>query len=207
MSQHKHAPLLGCMAVFVSIATNIAKADSEASNIPYVATDEFGRCYAHTVPVEGYGTKGKTDVYSVDNKVTLIHSYDWYAPQLFVSCNVSDGQGTVAPALVQLGPWARGHTPDDVTLAIAFHYNGKEVKKYSTLDIANRNPKNASCSVSHYTVISAVEGFQPWNVGGNLFRVKTVDGRILVFDATTGSVVETALEKPNDPSGVCVTSD
>lgn len=181
-----------------------ARADSEASNVSYVATDQYGRCYAHSIPDDYYGTAGRTDVYAVDKEMTLLHSYAWYAPQLYVACRVSDGKGTIAPALVQVGPWPRGHKPDDETPAIAFHYNGETLAEYSTLDIADRDPVNASCSVSHYTVIQDIEGFErDYGDGDTLFRLTTVDGRRLTFNALTGALVATEQGAPAEIRGEC----
>ncbi len=88
-------------------------------------------------------------------------------------------------AVVSMGPWARGHQASADALALAFHFDGKTVREYSTLDIAGR-PDNVSASVSHYTVIEEVLGFR-W-VRGNeyVFEVRTTDGRMLAFDAVTG---------------------
>ena len=86
------------------------------------------------------------------------------------------------------GPWARGHTASDDVLAIAFHFNGKTVRKYSTLDVAGK-PDNVSPSVSHYMVIEDVLGFRRTTGNEYVFEVTTVDGRLLAFDPITGDLL------------------
>lgn len=198
------------ISTLAAAASQAARADSEASNVPHVATDDYGRCFAHSIPDEYYGTVGRTDVYAVgagyppNKELVRIHSYDWFAQQIYVACDVSDGKGTIAPALVQVGPWPRGHKPDGETLAVAFHYNGETLAVYSTLDIADRDPVNASCSVSHYTVIQDIEGFErDYGDGDTLFRLTTVDGRRLTFNALTGALVATEQGAPAEIRGEC----
>ena len=184
------------------IALSAAFADQEASNVPHVAAGEYGRCFAHSIPDDYYEPGGKTHIYTVGDELTLQNTFDWFAQQIYIACNITDGKGAMAPAIVQMGPWPRGHVPNDETLAIAFHYNGKEVGRYSTLDIANRDPSNASCSVSHYTVINEIEGL--WRQqDGAVFIVKTIDGRRLTFSATSGVLVKTENGENTDGRGEC----
>lgn len=183
----------------LALAPVVAFADDEASNRAFVATDKWGQCYARSVPSSLYGVDGETIVYAVDASGDReVARYPWFAPQLFISCWVSDGAGTIAPALVQFGPWPRGQEPDHETLALAIHYNGKERARYSTLDIAG-DPRNASCSVSHYTVIRTAEGFSD---DGAAFSATTIDGRRLTWSLTTGELVETSTADVS-PKGEC----
>lgn len=87
-------------------------------------------------------------------------------------------------------------------MAVAFHYNGETLAAYSTLDIAAGNPANASCSVSHYTVIQNIDGFERGD-GDTLFRLTTVDGRRLTFNALTGALVDTEQGAPAEIRGEC----
>ena len=198
--------LFGAVACAVSSG---ARADQEASNVPHVATDDYGRCLVHSIPDSFYGVSGRTDVYFVgDNRLfgdglTLVHSYEWFAQQIYVACNIPNGKGTVAPTVVQIGPWPRGHVPNDETLAIAFHYNGETLAEYSTLDIADGDPANASCSVSHYTVIESIDGFNSLHRAGSTFTVTTVDGRRLSFDATRGELINTENVDSAETRGLC----
>ena len=203
----------GVTALLTFTAAAPAFADSEASNVPRIATDEWGRCFAHSIPDDFYDVGGRTDVYLVgDNRLlgdglTPVHSYDWYAQQLYVACNASDGEGARGPAVVQLGPWPRGQKPNDETLAIAFHFNGETIATYSTLDIADGDPANASCSVSHYTVIDEVVGFERAYGENPSFLVTTVDGRRLTFNAVTGALVNTEKGEPRYSFGECWTGE
>lgn len=192
------------LGIVVWALAGSARADQEASNVAHVVTGAFGRCFAHAVPDAPYGDSGVTRLYAVGESLVEMNAYPWFAQSLYIACNIADGKGTMAPAVVALGPWPRGHAPDDKTLAIAFHYDGDRVAQYSTLDIAAGDPKNASCSVSHYTVIREVEGFAPWLGSGPLhFSVLTVDGRRLVFDAVSGALVEWSVTAPDEPRGAC----
>jgi hypothetical protein len=103
-------------------------------------------------------------------------------------CNVGRPNEQVGTSVVQFGPWARGSRANANDLALAFYFGGKLARRYSTLDIAG-SPDHVSSSVSHYTVISRVEGYK-WR-GSNFyaFEVVTVDGRTLSFDPTTGDML------------------
>jgi hypothetical protein len=161
-------------------------ADEEASNRPVVAASEYGACYAKSVPAEGYGNAGTTRIYRVtEGDDALVHEYGWFSQRIHLVCNASDSKRPTGVAAVSLGPWARGHEASADVLALAFHFDGKTVREYSTLEIAGTR-ENVSASVSHYTVIEEVLGFR-W-VRGNeyVFELRTTDGRTLKFDAVTG---------------------
>ncbi|PKL75334.1 MAG: hypothetical protein CVV27_15910 [Candidatus Melainabacteria bacterium HGW-Melainabacteria-1] len=167
-------------------------ADEEASNWPYVQSAEYGRCYLRAVPAENYGTAGKTEVFAVhatgDQRIA---SFAWYSPQTWIHCNVSNGTTATGLSLVRLGPWARGRSANAQDLALAFSFADKEVRRYSTLDLAG-TPANVSASVSHYTVISKVLGYRWINSNTYVFEVLLHDGRKLVFDPTTGAQTQDA---------------
>ena len=83
----------------------ISFADQEASNVPHVATDRYGRCYAKSVPAERYGSRGVTRVYQVGkSQDTLVHTFDWFSQRIHLACNVSDSKSPVGIAIVELGP-------------------------------------------------------------------------------------------------------
>ena len=196
MKRHR---LLAAAALAAAFST-AAQADQEASNVAHVATDEYGRCLAHSIPDALYEPGGVTRIYAAGKELTLLHSYDWFAQTLYVACAVSNGAGIIAEAVVQFGPWPRGNRPNDETLAVAFHYNGEEVARFSTLDIAGRDPRNASSSVSHYTVIERVIGF---SADRRQFSLETVDGRTLTFDVLTGEMTQAGAAPPQTPFGAC----
>jgi len=172
---------------FTAVASiGFARADEEASNRPVVVAGQYGNCYAKSVPTGTYGSDGETRVYSVERDADrLVATYAWYANTLRLECNVAGKSGQVGTSVVEFGPWARGHKADSDTLALAFYWNGDLLRRYSTLEIAGR-PDNISMSVSHYTVIDGIVGYE-W-IDGNryAFVVRTTDGRVLKFDAGTG---------------------
>jgi hypothetical protein len=163
-------------------------ADDEAANTPYMAVDQYGRCYAKSVPAESYGSRGQTKIYQVaTGQDRLIDTYAWYARQIYLECHTQMPDGQSATTVVQLGPWARGQQANNDELALAFHARGALVRRYSTLDIAGA-PDRVSASVSHYTVISRVEGYlRVGNTAQSAFTLVTADGRRLGFDPATGA--------------------
>ncbi len=166
-----------------------ALGDDEAGNVAVVRASEYGQCSAKSVPDELYGTAGTTTVFRVaKDKDMTVHSYDWFSQQIFIECNVSDSKTPTGVSVVRLGPWARGHAARADQLAMGFYFKGQMLKEYSTLDIAG-SPENVSASVSHYTVIEKVLGYR--RLGGNRasFDVKTVDGRTISFDASSGEMI------------------
>jgi hypothetical protein len=167
-----------------------AFSDEEASNRPLVKSSEWGSYYAKSVPDENYGSKGKTFLYAVEkDKDNLFCTFDWYANQLHILDN-----GAI---VVRLGPWARGHQASPDHLAIAFYKDCKELKSYSTLDIAG-TPSNVSSSVSHYQIFEKIAGFR-WIVSDDFaFDVTTHDGRTLSFDPVTGGLLSKQDELTKD---------
>lgn len=183
-----------------------ALADQEASNVPHVVAGAYGRCYAKSVPRHTYDPEGgprqqgRTEIYEVgDAEDALVQHYDWFSQVLFVRCR--PGNESV---VVRMGPWHRGHDPRADHLAIAFYQGGNLIRRYSTLDIAGDEEadegafskyKNVSTSVSHYTVFaSQPELIKITEQVGSTFqddwviKSTTIDGRMLVFDATTGEL-------------------
>ncbi len=167
-----------------------AHADDEASNTPRVFTSRYGNCYAKSVPSEPYGQQGSTRIFVVQAGVDrLVHTFDWYAQQLFLECNAAAAAAPAAVAVARIGPWHRGRRAVASDLAVAFYHGGKLVRQYSTLDIAG-SPDNVSASVSHFRVFEHTDGYH-WRSGnGYAFHVRTTDGRRLAFDAATGQRVE-----------------
>jgi hypothetical protein len=139
-------------ALVVSFLTAVCFGDQEGSNVPHLAVDESGRCYAKSVPVERYGQVGVTKVYFVEaGEDRLVSTFDWYASQLYIACNVSAPGKPTAVSLVRFGPWHRGDRATEKDLALAIYLDGQLVASYSTLEIAG-TPDNVSASVSHYRV-------------------------------------------------------
>ncbi len=164
-----------------------ARSDSEAPNVAHVAASSYGRCYAKSIPEDWHEQIGTTRIYLVGAaEDTLVHTFDWFSQRIHIECNVSPPSGPVGISVVRFGPWARGYQANDEQLALAFYFDGKLKRWYSTLDIAG-TPENVSRSVSHYTVIEKVDGFR-WLGAGNQYEfvVHTTDGRMLRFDPATG---------------------
>lgn len=161
-----------------------AFADQEAGNRSYVAASDSGQFYAKSVPSGSYGTEGTTRVFQVqDGKDTLVQTYNWYSPRIFLEGWT--GTGTVH--VVRTGPWARGHRAKEEHLALAFYRNEKLLKRHSTLSIAGAAEKVA-VSVSHYGVFSELKGFRRPFGNQLYFDAVTHDGRKLSFDAETGEI-------------------
>ncbi len=157
-------------------------ADKPAPNIAYVRTSPSGRFYVKCIPYDLFTIEGKTYVCEMTDKgEKLLYTFDWYSRQVFIQ----DDCGSV----VRIGPWPDGRYPSHEQLAIAFYVDGKEVKKYSTLDIFELGYKNKSAiqvTVSHYNVFDRILGY--YGPGSKIFAVTTFEGRTLLFDALTGEL-------------------
>ena len=95
-----------CLATVLGVGV---LADEEATNTPYMAVDQYGRCYARSVPAESYGSRGETKIYQVETgQDRLIDTYAWYARQIYLECNTQMPDGQSATTVVQFGPGARG---------------------------------------------------------------------------------------------------
>jgi hypothetical protein len=174
----------------VWLTLTVGDADQEAGNRSYVAASASGQFYAKSVPHEPYGLKGSTRIYQVgDPDDVLLHTYDWYTPQIFLEGFL----GTRDVYVVETGPWHRGAQASPGHLALAFHKNGTLVRQYSTLEIAGR-PENVSASVSHYVVFRRLAGFRRPYGNQLVFDVELHDGRALTFDVDTGAMLSRAEE-------------
>lgn len=179
----------------------IARADQESGNRAYVAASQHGNCYARSIPSRDYGTQGRTRTYIVaerDEPDREIARFDWFAPQIRLECNVENANGRTGVSVVQIGPWPRGSAADNAMLAFAFYWNGVLLRSYSTLDIAGR-PDNVHASVSHYTVVEEIVGYE-WRGEGNHYNfiIRTTDGRTLTFDAGSGTLLSTEQTSSSD---------
>jgi hypothetical protein len=181
----------------VLVAVVPAPADQEASNVPHVVVSSYGRCYAKSVPQAYYGSEGTTHVLRVAKGQDVpLHSFDWFSQRIHIACNVSDNKTPTGVSVVRFGPWARWHAASSDHLALGFYFKGELLTEYSTLDIAD-TPDNVSRSVSHYTVIEEVLGYERQDGNGYVFRVTTNDGRTLSFDPATGELNSTEPSAPD----------
>ena len=157
--------------------------DEEASNRIYLTTSQGGQFYARSIPAESWGSKGRTEIYQVGAKDTLLHTYDWYSPQVYL-----EGSRGGSVHVVQMGPWHRGREANERDLALAIYQDGKLLKKHSTLAIAGA-PGNVSASMSHYVVFEDIKGFQADRGGFYFFEAEAIDRKRLRFDVETGQIL------------------
>jgi hypothetical protein len=185
---NRHLITYCCGFLLLLWSSSFLHADSESGNWPFVAaattdgTTWHGGYYAKCVPTSIFGTDGETRIYRVEkDQDVLVHTYDWYSPRIYLS-------GVVKKvSVVRFGCWNRGYRANTNDLALAFYYDGKLLKWYSTLDIAGR-ADNVQPSTSHYTWCGKVAGY------GHIarsygFTIETIDGRTLCFDVRTGELV------------------
>lgn len=169
--------------VSLMFLSSAALADEEASNRPIVRSSEYGAYYAKSIPSDEYGTEGVTRVYNVGaDEDTFLYEYPWYAAEMYLG---GSGDGT----MVRFGPWSRGGEPQEDHLAIGFYREGKTVREYSTLEIANLG-SGVSASVSHYQVFGERLGFNWSGSDGPFFEVMGVGGMLLRFNLETGELSE-----------------
>jgi len=190
-----------CLIVICLLMAGQVFADSEAPAEAYVKGSETppypayqrGRIYARCIPgdfLSGSESGAKTYIYEVAKEGDkLLYSYDWY-DEVFLF----DDHYSYEPflSIVRVGPHhPRGHVPREDQLAIAFYKDGKELSKYSALDIVrlcHKDPDSVPKSVGHYSLIESIEGFK--EIGrDDIFDIKAYDGQILSFDIRTGKVV------------------
>ena len=181
-----------CVLAVLGLAT-WSCGDRPAPATTRVFASSNGYWYARTTPASTIAcTEGTTRVYRVnhfgrgDGQDQLAHEFDWYAPQLYLHAIAGN------LSIVRFGCWPHGQLASDDQLALVLYWNGKEVRTFSTLDIAG-HPNNVDSSVSHHTVFSTVHGFKTrWShehqKAIESFEVQTIDGRTLAFDLKTGAV-------------------
>lgn len=82
-----------------------------------------------------------------------------------------------------MGNWPTG-TPKADDLALAFYVDGREKKRYSTLDLLI-DPAKVPQSVSHYTWLQSVNSsYLPLH----MFSLVTVENYEITFDTGTGEI-------------------
>ena len=186
--------LLRILCAVCLLGAMSSRADTESPNWTYVTasttdgTTGHGDRYAKCVPSGFSGPNGVTKIYRVgEDQDVLEHTYDWYAAQVYLS------GANKKTSVVRFGPWSQGHEANTNDLALAFYYDGRLLKSYSTLDIAGK-PNNVTHSVSHYTWRQGIRGYG-WLKSASSkyliygFTLKTIDGRTLCFNVQTGELV------------------
>lgn len=114
----------------------------------------------------------QSGLYKNDGSNTPIWTVDWYAFEVFPS---SDGE-----YLVRMGPWASSTHQ----LALSFHKNGKEIKKYRIKDLIHDESKLRH-TVSHFFWRSELKFDDKHAV---LF-LKTTDNQTYRFSVKTGGIL------------------
>jgi hypothetical protein len=186
--------LIGIFCGLCLLGAVRSHADTESLNWIFVAasttdgTTWHGDRYAKCIPDGSSGINGVTKIYRVEkDRDVLEHTYGWYTTQIYLS------GASEKTSVVRFGRWNSGHEASTNDLALAFYYDGRLLKSYSTLDIAGK-PDNVSTSVSHYTWSETIRGYGYINSPSSDdliygFTLKTKDGRILCFDVKTGEVI------------------
>lgn len=147
--------------LFVMLANNTRDAYNQ---LGYVEEDETLR---NTYPQSG--------MYRNDGSTTPLWTVDWNA---FGVTLASDGSH-----LIRWGPWP--YQGNYFEIAVEFYRDGKLLKSYKVDDLVF-NPMALPHSVSHYRWLEdAGEDLE-----NNTIWVTTYEGRHLVFDMTTGKVIE-----------------
>jgi hypothetical protein len=132
------------------------------------ANEQF--CFSST-PTSDYGVSGKTVVYRKDNKKEILYTVEKYG-YFFIS---DDGRSLVV---------LTGHngSPQKDHIGISFYYDGKVIKEYSTLEIAE-NEDNVERSAVGYSEVKSVE------IDGKYFFLQRIDGGWIKFDISTGAII------------------
>ena len=196
--------ILTFVAIFLAAA--MAKGDYPADPTPLIFTPEYSGhvCFCmvpwqyskpdRKVVREPFGILFRlTD----DGKMEEVYRTEgWYSFKVYVS---DDGR-----YLVQMGPWNSGFEVSEKHLALAFHKDGKLLKRYSTAEIV-KDPDQIEHSSSHYRWMAPgldqkypeAEKAALWPKLDyhNKFTLNTLDGWTYVFDATTGEITSTTKTK------------
>lgn len=181
MKYFKMTVMILAFFIFV-LMPGLLFADSPAPNMPQKVYSSDKQFYIEMTPKDGWGGYGPGEgiVYKVkgDGKTEKLWSVDFYSGEAILT---NDGKHLVA-----FGPWASSMSD----LAIAFYAEGKELKKYSVKDLIPDESK-LQHSVSHFFWQSfdkkKARGLQK---DGKEFILPLIDGRVIVFDMTTGEILK-----------------
>jgi len=190
---------------FSLLLSQLSRADEEMAPYPLAAASQCGRCFFKMIPprIELQGKKYVTTrevfgvAYTVDNEGNfkeLWKTSGWYSFEAFLS---EDGQ-----YLIRMGPWNRGHEPNKGDLAVAFYKNGNLLKEYSVVDLVKDKSKVQATASHYFWLARYLRNKKPEDGpendlrldAQNVFHLKTIDGIMYQFDATTGEIKKA--EKP-----------
>lgn len=143
----------------------------ETENNEYVfvmlAPPEWAK-YQHSEIRKVYPGSG---LYRNDGSITPLWVVYWYSFEVYPS---SDGRH-----LVRMGPWASSTTQ----LALSFHRDGKEIKRYQIKDLI-RNERKRDYTVSHFFWRSELR----YDDQKGLLFLKTKDDQTYLFSVQTGEI-------------------
>ena len=186
--------VFGCILALV--LAGVAHCDTPATPLPYVTSSREGRYFFRMMPRNG-GTDQKHDGYGIAFRVQFDGSdrevwrtEGWFSFQVFLS---DDGH-----SLVALGPWGYGREPKQDDLAVAFYYEGKLIREYSTDELVDDHTA-VLASTSHYFWLArdrlhfsdtSAGEHEPRFTRPDRFQLKTIDGITYIFRTETGEIVE-----------------
>jgi hypothetical protein len=156
-------------------------ADQERAHTPLVFVAPSNEYYFKLVPKDVVDESAVGYVYRVEaSRDKLVYrTKGWYSFEVLLS---SDGS-----KIARRGPWARFDSPPEKTVAIAFYDQGTETAKYMISHLL----QNLECvhrSISHYewgSEIAWVPGAWPEQI-----QVETYDGQKIMFDMSSGKILE-----------------
>lgn len=151
---------------------------------PRVSVSQYGDIYFTMLP-SGIGTAYRLEE---DGSVIELWNTDgWYSPSVFIS---NDGR-----YLVRVEGLVGGRRPSARDLAVAFYDNGTELRRYSTIDLIKNTSSVRRTTGSYYWLWYTGLGFGmeqsefPRLDYNNQFYLKTIEGKVLVFDISTGELI------------------
>jgi len=182
--------------LLVLLLANSVVADSEIPPFAKVDRPIEGSCYIKQIPEQFEYVTGANNIiigrqiteeafvsaFKIDDDGEdqfLWSSVGWYAHKVFLSPDCE--------YLVRMGNWARGATPSQEDLAVAFYKNGELLRSYSTADMI-KNKDSVSASVSHYFWQADDADYPEFELWADSFSLKTIEGTVFKFNYKTGAI-------------------
>jgi hypothetical protein len=181
---------------WVTLVGAFSPSADSGRNFPVVHSFDGGRHFVRSIPDEGYGSTGKTEMYRVTNDGDdLVEDYAvyMYGDLFFSWCRDQLGWG-----IVQLEP-VRVSDPNDANKLgdisrLAFYLGGKKTREYSQDDLAEMGLRKRTGTLStrgDFIVLGITEDYES---GRAFFSLKTRNEDLtsevaLDFDACTGELI------------------
>jgi hypothetical protein len=173
------------LVAFALVAPAVAATSSRVP-APYIAVSSDRSTYARFVPKTATrGGSGTVFRLLPDGSEAVLWKVGWYSPAVEVSTNGD---------LVSLAPIAR---PDAKYLdapALSIYPRGQQKPRVFTIGEVVQNRARLECDEE--TGVSWRAYVPPIVMQGNTFRVVTVEGIELAFDASTGTIIGTRQLEP-----------